>query len=84
MTKIDLIKKIEEKRNSKVITYITSDRPGPINAKIAGDIIPIISHQLRKIEKVENIDLFLFSSSNLLIDKSRYCFSVSIPIKFLP
>jgi hypothetical protein len=61
MTKIDLIKKIEEKRNSKVIAYLTSDRPGPLNARIAGDIIPIISQQLRKIGKVENIDLFLFS-----------------------
>lgn len=52
MTKIDLIKKIEEKRNSKVIAYLTSDRPGPLNARIAGDIIPIISQQLRKIGKV--------------------------------
>ena len=43
MNNSDLIKKIEEKRNSKIITYITSDRPGHLNARIAGDIIPIIS-----------------------------------------
>lgn len=90
MTKIDLIKKIEEKRNSKVITYLTSDRPGPLNARIAGDIIPIISQQLRKIGKVENIDLFLFSQGGdtmvpwRLVSMIReYCdkFSVLIPYK---
>lgn len=92
MTKIDLIKKIEEKRNSRVITYLTSDRPGPLNARIAGDIIPIISQQLRKIGKVENIDLFLFSQGGdtmvpwRLVSMIReYCnkFSVLIPYKAL-
>lgn len=90
MEKIELIKKIEEKRNSRVITYLTSDRPGPTNARIAGDIIPIISQQLRKIGKVENIDLFLFSQGGdtmvpwRLVSMIReYCdkFSVLIPYK---
>ena len=90
MGKIDLIKKIEEKRNSRVITYITSDRPGPLNARIAGDIIPIIGQQLRKIGKVENIDLFIFSQGGdtmvpwRLVSMIReYCdkFSVLIPYK---
>lgn len=90
MSKIDLIKKIEEKRNSRVITYLTSDRSGPLNARIASDIIPIISQQLRKIGKVENIDLFLFSQGGdtmvpwRLVSMIReYCdkFSVLIPYK---
>jgi hypothetical protein len=90
MSNIDLIKKIEKKRNSKIITYITSDRPGPLNARIAGDIIPIISQQLRKIGKVENIDLFIFSQGGdtmvpwRLVSMIReYCdkFSVLIPYK---
>lgn len=90
MTKAELIKQIEQKRNSRVITYITSDRPGPLNARIAGDIIPIISQQLRKIGKVENIDLFLFSQGGdtmvpwRLVSMIReYCtkFSVLIPYK---
>ncbi|HPL92954.1 MAG TPA: hypothetical protein PLB38_01570 [bacterium] len=90
MNKTDLIKTIEAKRNSKIITYLTSDRPGPLNAKIAGDIIPIISRQLRKIGKVENIDLFLFSQGGdtmvpwRLVSMIReYCvkFSVLIPYK---
>jgi hypothetical protein len=90
MSKIDLIKKIEEKRNSRVITYVTSDRPGPLNARIASDIIPIVSQQLRKIGKVENIDLFIFSQGGdtmvpwRLVSMIReYCtkFSVLVPYK---
>lgn len=90
MSKKDLIQQIEKMRNSRVITYITSDRPGPLNARIAGDIIPIISKQLREIGKVENIDLFIFSQGGdtmvpwRLVSMIReYCakFSVLIPYK---
>ena len=86
----ELIKKIEESRNSKVITYLTSDRPGPVNARVAMDIIPIVSKQLRQIGKVENIDLFLYSTGGdtmvpwRLVSMIReYCdkFSVLIPYK---
>ena len=86
----DLIKKIEEKRGSRVITYLTSDRQGPLNAKIAMDIIPIISKQLRNIGKTDKIDLFLYSNGGdtmvpwRLVSMAReYCdkFSVLIPYK---
>jgi len=86
----DLIKKIEEKRGSKVITYLTSDRQGPVNAKIAMDIVPIISKQLRNIGKTDKIDLFLYSNGGdalvpwRLVSMAReYCdkFSVLIPYK---
>lgn len=85
-----IIQKIEELRKSRVITYITSDRPGPVNARVAMDIIPIISKQLRDIGKTENIDLFLYSSGGdtmvpwRLVSMIReYCdkFSVLIPYK---
>ncbi|MCG2694818.1 hypothetical protein L6261_01920 [Candidatus Parcubacteria bacterium] len=85
-----LIKKIEELRNSRVITYVTSDRQGPIGARVAMDIIPIISKQLRDIGKVENIDLVLYSTGGdtmvpwRLVSMIReYCdkFSVVIPYK---
>jgi len=85
-----IIEKIEGLRNSRVITYITSDRQGPINARIAGDVIPIISSQLRKIGKTDNIDLFLYSSGGdtmvpwRMVSMIReYCekFSVLIPFK---
>ncbi len=90
MEKKELIKKIEEQRKSKVITYITSDRQGPVGAKVSIDIIPIISNQLRQIGKVENIDLFLYSMGGdtmvpwRLVSMIReYCnkFSVLIPYK---
>ena len=90
MEKKQLIQQIEKIRNSKVITYITSDRQGPVNARVAMDIIPIISKQLRQIGKVENIDLFLYSTGGdtmvpwRLVSMAReYCnkFSVLIPYK---
>lgn len=86
----NLIKKIEEKRGSKVITYVTSDRKGPVNARIAIDVIPVISAHLRKIGKTDKIDLFLYSTGGdtmvpwRLVSMIReYCekFSVLIPYK---
>ena len=86
----EIIKKIETLRGSKVITYITSDRQGPVNARVAMDIIPIISSQLRRIGKTEKIDLVLYSSGGdtmvpwRLVSMIReYCdnFSVIIPYK---
>lgn len=90
MTKKEIIEKIEKLRGSKVITYLTSDREGPVNAHIAGDIIPIIAEQLRSIGKVAKIDLFLYSSGGdtlvpwRLVSMIReHCneFSVLIPYK---
>jgi len=90
MERIEIIKKIESLRDSKVITYATSDRQGPVNGRVAMDIIPIISSQLRKIGKTKNIDLILYSSGGdtmvpwRLVSMIReYCdkFSVIIPYK---
>lgn len=89
MSTADLIKKIEELRGSKVITYITSDRPGPINARVAMDVVPIISRQLRSIGKVEKIDLFLYSSGGdtlvpwrLVSMMREYCNKLSVLIPY--
>jgi len=90
MDKKQLIQQIEGLRNSRVITYLTSDRQGPINARVAMDIIPIISNQIRTIGKVENIDLFLYSAGGdtmvpwrLVSMMREYCekFSVLVPYK---
>jgi hypothetical protein len=89
MDRKPLIQQLEKARNSKVITYITSDRTGP-NARVAMDIIPIISNQLGLIGKTENIDLFLYSAGGdtlvpwRLVSMIReYCkkFSVLVPYK---
>jgi len=90
MTKQELIQQIEKTRGSKVITYVTSDRMGPLNARVAMDIIPIIADQLRSIGKTDNIDLFLYSAGGdtmvpwRLVSMIReHCkkFSVIVPYK---
>jgi len=90
MDKKQLIRQIEGLRSSRVITYVTSDRQGPFNARIAMDVIPLISKQLRTIQKKENIDLFIYSAGGdtmvpwRLVSMIReYCdkFSVLVPYK---
>ncbi|NTW45994.1 MAG: hypothetical protein HGB18_02975 [Candidatus Moranbacteria bacterium] len=90
MERTELLKKIEQLRGSKAISYVTSDRQGPVNARIAMDIIPYMSEQLRSIGKVPKIDLVLFSAGGdtmvpwRLVSMIReYCdtFSVLVPYK---
>ena len=90
MDRKQLIQQIEGLRKSRVITYLTSDRQGPVNARIAMDVVPIISNQLRTIGKTQNIDLFLYSAGGdtmvpwRLVSMIReYCdkFSVLVPYK---
>lgn len=90
MDKKSLMQQIEKIRKSRVVTYLTSDRTGPVNARVAMDIIPIISKQLQIIGKTTNIDLFLYSTGGdtmvpwRLVSMIReYCnkFSVVIPYK---
>ena len=85
-----LIQQIEELRQSRVITYLTSDRQGPVNARIAMDVIPVISKRLLKIGKTGKIDLFLYSTGGDTMVPWRfvsmireYCdtFSVLLPYK---
>ncbi|MBU4299222.1 hypothetical protein KJ636_04220 [Patescibacteria group bacterium] len=90
MDKKQLIQQIEGVRKSRVITYLTSDRQGPVNARVAMDIIPVISKQLRGIGKTEKIDLLLYSTGGdtmvpwrLVSMLREYCgkFSVLAPYK---
>ncbi len=86
----NLITQLEKQRNSKVITYITSDRQGPVNARVAMDVIPIFSAQLGKIGRVPKIDLFLYSTGGdtmvpwrlvSMIREYADSFSVFVPYK---
>ncbi len=90
MDRKQLIQQIEGLRESRVITYLTSDRQGPLNAQIAMDVIPLISKQLQTIGKIKNIDLYLYSAGGdtmvpwRLVSMIReYCnkFSVLVPYK---
>lgn len=57
-----LIQKIEKKRNSKVITYVTSDRSG-LSVPIASDVVSIIHKHILKLkeEDGQKLDLFVYS-----------------------
>jgi len=90
MEKKPLLQQIEKSRNSRVITYLTSDRQGPFNARVATDIIPLVSNQLRTIGKTPSIDLFLYTAGGdtmvpwRIVSMIReYCekFSVLVPYK---
>lgn len=58
----ELIAAIEEKRGTKVICFITSDRPG-LSTHIAGDVVPIIHQHVLALESEERtkIDLLVYS-----------------------
>ncbi len=90
MDRKQLVQQIEALRKSRVIAYLTSDRQGPFNARIATDVIPLVSKQLQTIGKVQNIDLFLYSAGGdtmvpwRLVSMIReHCdkFSVLVPYK---
>jgi len=90
MDKKSLIQQIEGLRKSRVVTYVTSDRQGPVNARIAMDVVPLISKQLRTMGKTQGIDLFLYSAGGdtmvpwRLVSMFReHCekFSVLVPYK---
>lgn len=90
MERRKLFEQIEAKRGSRVVAYVTSDRQGPVNARVAMDIIPIVSRQLRAIGKTRQVDLVLYSAGGdtmvpwRLVSMIReYCehFSVLVPYK---
>jgi len=69
MERNDLIKKISKLRgDSKVITYITSDR-APFNTKIAEDIIPILKDHisLDGNTRSEKVSVFLYTRGGDMI-----------------
>ena len=58
--RIDLYKELEREFNSKLIVYITSDRPN-MSAQIAPDVIDCFIEHLDKIGPCERISLFLYT-----------------------
>ena len=56
----DIIKAIEDERQTRVICYITGDRRG-LETKIASDIFPILYHHLLDFKQVEPIDLYIYT-----------------------
>lgn len=58
--RIELYKALEEEFNSKVITYVTSDRPN-MSAQIAPDVIDYLIDHLDKIGPCPKISLILYT-----------------------
>lgn len=89
--RMNLINSIEEKRQSKLLVYITGDRRG-LETKIATDIFPIFHRHLMQIGHQKRIDLFLYSTGGITIAGyalvnliKEFCdeFNVIIPFKAL-
>ncbi len=89
MAKKDLIQSLEKERDSRVISYVTGDRP-PFATKIAGDIVPLLGNLLDGIGKVKKISLLLYTSGGDMLAPIRivklirsHCeeFEVIVPYK---
>ncbi len=57
----DLIAKIEQKRTSRLISYLTSDRQNA-TAIIAKDALPIFFNQLRSLGQIDRLDVLVFTT----------------------
>ncbi|MBI5560183.1 MAG: hypothetical protein HY883_02800 [Deltaproteobacteria bacterium] len=87
--RIDLIKKVEKYRESRLICYVTGDRQ-PFATKIADDVIPIFERHLQKIGYIPKISLFLYTRGGDMLTPLRlvklmrnYCqyFEVVVPYR---
>ena len=59
------LRKIEQNRSSRVIAYLTGDKPN-FPAKIAPDVIPIFYEHLKSIGRTSKLSLFLYSTGGSL------------------
>lgn len=59
--RFELYKEIEQQRNSKLLVYVTSTRPG-METQIANDILPKFIEHLDKIGDVHKISLYLYTN----------------------
>ena len=58
--RVSLYEQLEQKLNTKIITYVTSDRNG-FETQIAQDVIDLFINHLDKIGVVEKISLYLYT-----------------------
>ncbi len=62
--RLNLIRKIEEQRGSRLICYLTGDRPG-FETQIGMDVFPYFYDCLQSFGKVRAIDLFIYSQGGM-------------------
>ena len=85
----DCLKRIEELRGSRVISYITSDRPN-LSTQIADDTVSLFYELLEEMGPQEKIDLYLYTRGGNTVAPLRivnlvreYCksFNVIVPYR---
>ncbi|MBM4423964.1 MAG: hypothetical protein FJ030_11305 [Chloroflexi bacterium] len=62
LDRLQLIRELEDLRGSRVITYVTSDRPHPFQAQMAMDVVRRFYNHLSSFQTANKIDVFLFST----------------------
>ena len=84
--RIELYKKLEEKLDSKLLVYITSDRRG-FEANIAQDVIDLFINQLDSIGITKKISLYLYTRGgdtaaawNIVNLLRQYCDNLQVVI----
>lgn len=84
--RITLYEELEKMLNSKLLVYITSDRPG-FEANIAHDVIDLFINQLDKIGVTDNISLYLYTRGgntaaawNIVNLLRQYCDNLQVVI----
>jgi len=89
MSKIDLIKKIEKERDSRLLVYITGDRK-PFHTRVAADVLPLLNQHLSEFGEVDKVSLLLYTSGGDMLAPIRivklirnHCkkFEILIPYK---
>jgi len=88
-SRMELLEKIQKKRNSRIIVYITGDRRN-LETRIATDIFPMFHKHLWQMDNPKKIDLFIYSTGGITIAGyalvnlfKEFCneFNVIIPFK---
>ena len=57
----DLIHRLQLRRNSHVLCYLTSDRPNA-SAQVGKDVLPLFYEHLRRSNHYERLEVFLFTA----------------------
>lgn len=68
--RLQIIRRIELSRNSRVIAYITADRRN-LGAQLAEDVVPLFFEHLQRIGETERIDLFLYTRGGYTLAPNR-------------
>lgn len=87
-SRLNLIKKLESVRGSRVLVYFTGDREG-LQTRIATDVFPFILEHLESMGDVNTIDLFLYTPGGIAIAGTglvsllrEFCEKLSVIVPF--